>query len=217
MWPRIVSLNKQRDVLRPDAGWVNLWDAADPIGATLKAFSDADNTSPNARPVNVHVRVNPVFLYSHICYLQARAADARADTDALLAVVLPAAGEPPGLAPAFAALPGADDPQTLRLWVAAAQALLLLVVLALGAGLLAYMAKGLVGALFEQAPQPLKGAWSATGADVAAAFGNDYGGAVAFVVVLSALIVGGCGMWRWFWEAKPGAAPHGEETYPRVS
>ena len=217
LWPRIVSLNKQRDVFPPGADWVNLWDAADPIGANLIAFSDKDSASPKDGPVNVRVRVNPIFLYAHICYLRARAADARADTDALLNVVLPAAGAAPGLAPAFKALPGSNDPQTLRRALGYLQAFFGLVLLALGAGLLAFMAKGLVNAAFAQAPKAIKAVWVGAGAAVANVFGDDYPGAVAFVVALALIIVLGCGLWRRFREAKPGAAPRGEETYPRVS
>ena len=94
---------------------------------------------------------------------------------------------------------------------------MLLIVLALGAGLLAYMAKGIVNGLFNSGPKALKTFWTAVGTAVAAVFGDDYGGAVAFVVVLAILIVAVFGLWRRFWEGKPGAAPQGKETYPRVS
>ncbi len=207
LWPRIVSLNKQREVFATGADWVNLWDAADPIGASLKAFSDPDTASPAGGPVNIHVRASPIFLYSHICYLRPEDAGARHDTNALLDVVLPTSGDPPPLRQAFAKIPGHGDAQSLRLAFARLQALLLGVLLALGAGLLAYAAKGLVSATADKLPDAAKKAWDAAGAAVASLFGCDYCGAVAFVVVAAIVVVGACGLYRMFYERQNAAAP----------
>lgn len=207
LWPRIVCLNKQRDVFPAAAGWVNLWDAADPIGACLTAFSDPDYAWPIGGPQNIHVRASPLFLYAHICYLKPAAANARCDTSALLDVILPAAGNPGGLCKSFLTLPGALDAQTGRVWLARLQFVALELALALGAGLLAYMAKGVVGSLFDKLPQGVKDLWEEIG-NAAASLGiSGYCGAVVFVAVLAIVTVGGCGYYRWINEPKPRDPP----------
>lgn len=39
LWPRIVCLNRQAEVFRQDAEWINLHDATDPVSARLDAFA----------------------------------------------------------------------------------------------------------------------------------------------------------------------------------
>ena len=206
LWPRIVCLNKQRDVFPEGAAWVNLWDACDPIGASLTAFSDPEFAWPAGGPQNVHVRANPLFLYSHICYLKPAAANARCDTTALLDVILPEPGNVADLREAFVSLPGALDAQSGRQWLARLQFMALEIALALGAGLLAYMAKGLVGSLFEKLPQGVKHMCQEIGTVASLGLGG-YCGAVAFVVVLAIATVAGCGYYRWLREPEPPEAP----------
>jgi hypothetical protein len=217
LWPRIVSLNKQRDVFPHQADWVNLWDATDPIGACLTAFSDPDTAWPKGGPANVHVRASPLFLYSHIRYLQPERATAQRDTNALLDEVLPASGDPPGLRQAFLKLPGGRDAQLGRQALAKFEVAVLAVALALGAGLLAYAAKGLVGALFAQLPAPAPVLWQETVAAVAHLFGHGYFGAVRFVVALAVATVVACGFIRWVLEpgvAVPPTRPSASVTPP---
>ena len=61
--------------------------------------------------MNIHVRANPLFLYSHICYLRPEKAKAQRDTNALLDEVLPVSGDPPGLRKTFTRVPGGSDAQ----------------------------------------------------------------------------------------------------------
>lgn len=96
LWPRIVPLNKQTQVFRPDCEWLNLHDPTDPVSATLDAFDPPppDLNEPATgrwialRPVNIAMRASLVFLLSHIRYLSPRKrrqkAMASAIADALL-------------------------------------------------------------------------------------------------------------------------------------
>jgi hypothetical protein len=59
--------------------------------------------------------------------------------------------------------------------------------------------------------------WAAVGDAAEKILGGGYCGALKFVIALAFVIVLGCGLWRRFWEGKPGAAPRGKETFPRVS
>lgn len=82
LWPRIVCLNRQAEVFRQDAEWINLHDATDPVSARLDAFAApltrADDPSlPHGKalvPVNIACRSSKLFGYSHIRYFSPRRA-----------------------------------------------------------------------------------------------------------------------------------------------
>jgi hypothetical protein len=223
LWPRIVCINKQRDVFPDEAAWINLWDAADPIGASLKGFSDPAYASPGRGPLNIRVRANWLFLYAHICYFKAEDVKRRQETSALLEDVLPASGQPRGLREPFLGIAGHDDPQTLRHGFARFQAVTLGLGLALGGGALAYAAKGLLptldGSSVPGAAGPLRralddlvrlasipydvvdsGLRTIQGYLVGAAYGYGYADATAFVVTMALAVVVACGVYRRFAE-----------------
>ncbi len=200
LWPRVVCLNPQRDAFPEAADWINLWDATDPIGAALAAFSDPETAWPRRGLKNVHVHASALFLYSHVRYLLPQAPAPVGDTDALLDEVLPGSNPQPGLRAAFAAIPGADDRQRGRHALAYFELAVLTAALALGAGLLAFVAKGLADAAFAMTPTAMQAGWQALGAATARVFGSGYCGAVAFVVALAAATVLLAGLWRWAWD-----------------
>ena len=198
LWPRIVSLNKQDDVFPSEAGWVNLWDAADPIGARLTAFS-GKFAWPAKGPQNIFVRANPLFLYAHICYLKPEAASAGHDTNALMNEILPVAGISPGLVAAFLKIPGALDGQPLRRAFALAQSIVLAIALALGAGVLVLLVRGPADSLIETALGRFAAPLEKIGR--AASWGcSGYGGAVAFAVTLAFAVVFALGLIRRYCE-----------------
>jgi hypothetical protein len=214
LWPRIVSLNKQRNVFPVGADWVNLWDVADPIGACLSAFSDPVTAWPDKGPTNIYVRANPLFLYSHICYLRPEKADAQRDTNAILEEVLPVSSVPGGLQQAFMSIPDGGKLDSLRRNFARVQALLLMTALALGAGLLAYMAKGLVVELLKSLPT-----WASRPFESVATYLTtaSYGDAVELVIYLAIAIVLGCGLYRGARERWASSAPTPGSAAPRLA
>ena len=205
LWPRIVCLNRQTSVFAKEADWVNLWDAADPIGHALSAFSDPNYAAPGGGPANVAVRANPLFLYSHICYLKPEDARAKRDTDALMEVVLSPAAKPLGLRAAFGRLPGAGNSQTDRRVLAWVQAALVGVLLALSAGGLALAVERVVAPLLGYLPEFLAAGLKQIGWLAAWKTGG-YGGAVRFVLTFDFLIVLGLGFYQSEHERRAAAA-----------
>lgn len=94
LWPRIVPVNKERDVFGPEVDWVNLSDVTDPVGSTVDAFSQGwgEATPPMESPINIRVRASLLYLLAHIRYFGAprgRTGD-KPETRALVEVLFPA-------------------------------------------------------------------------------------------------------------------------------
>lgn len=82
LWPRIVCLNRQAEVFRGDAEWINLYDPTDPVSGKLDAFAApltkaADPSLPLGKaliPANVACRSSRLFGVSHVRYFKPRRA-----------------------------------------------------------------------------------------------------------------------------------------------
>lgn len=135
LWPRIVPVNKQRDVFRDDADWINLSDATDPVGANIEAFESgwSADTPTDQSPHNIRVKVSPFYLLAHICYFGApsRGGSDRPETRALVDLLFPADGTVQRLGTAFAGVGNCYGSKLLRI------ALAVLWIIGLGAALIA--------------------------------------------------------------------------------
>lgn len=202
LWTPIVYLNTQTGVFS-QADWVNLWDAHDPIGAYLDAFSGSALRASG--PKNVHVRASCCFLWAHIRYFKPRSRE----TEALLDVLLARPDTPQVLSAAFAALPAPDGFHFLRKLSAFAQSVALLLLLSALAGALAYSGKSLIRSLFRSLSNRAAdvacikaalqivhdvGVWLAN--LVASRIGDSYTSAVVFVWLAAAATVFVCGVVR---------------------
>lgn len=105
LWPRLVPINKQRDIFEDGVDWINLSDATDPVGAQIGAFTEgwSETTKPIQSPINIRVKASPFFLLSHIRYFGApkRYGNDRPETRALVNVLFPHAGSSPSLSATF--------------------------------------------------------------------------------------------------------------------
>ena len=74
LWPRMVCVNKQKEVFHPGCEWLNLYDPTDPVGASLNAFGSRTTKGSKVSlvPRNFGCRSSKAFLLSHIRYLNPR-------------------------------------------------------------------------------------------------------------------------------------------------
>lgn len=132
LWPRVVPLNRQAAVFRPDCEWVNLHDPTDPVSARLDAFAppeeraDRDVTDrATLKPLNFATRASLVFGLSHIRYFRPRRRTPRSMPAALTEALVSGGRESLRAAAGRARIPAAEA------WVRAGAALLQLLLLAL--------------------------------------------------------------------------------------
>jgi hypothetical protein len=64
MWPAYVPINQDTQAFRQDAKWFNIFDRADPVAASLKAYQ-----SDRFSPVNYGYSASPWLLLGHLKYL----------------------------------------------------------------------------------------------------------------------------------------------------
>lgn len=77
LWPKIVPMNREKNVFRSDFEWVNVFDRTDTIAGNLDEFSiptwiDVEGEEPGGkdlRPINVSYEACPFLLFSHLRYL----------------------------------------------------------------------------------------------------------------------------------------------------
>lgn len=90
LWPKVVPLNRQSAVFPEGSEWLNLYDATDPVGGSLDAFSALRRHQQAApkrialKPHNVACRASAAFLLSHIRYFTPRRRKAHASVPAAI-------------------------------------------------------------------------------------------------------------------------------------
>ncbi|GAA0308885.1 hypothetical protein GCM10009087_18640 [Sphingomonas oligophenolica] len=163
LWPRIVPINKQRDVFPTDADWINLSDATDPVGANITAFEEgwSIGTAPASSPLNIRVKASAFFLLAHIRYFLAPSPskDDHPETRALVNLLFPQDGKTPRLSEAFARAGNQYGNRAARVMLAIAWVIGLALTLIAGTSLLALVLKSLGDTFFKKLTASLSGNW----------------------------------------------------------
>ncbi|MBO9669437.1 MAG: hypothetical protein J7485_02855 [Sphingobium sp.] len=219
LWPRIVPINKQRDVFDAKADWVNLSDATDPVGAQVGAFEQGwrKGTPAAQSPFNVRVRASAFFLLSHIRYFGAPTPHKtdRPETRALVEVLFPGNNAPPRLTAAFADVGKHYGKPYRRVLLTIFWVILLGAVLVTATSWLAILLKRLIDAGADKLSQWLTNHWPSwdwlgglspkfpsivwktlmTPFEWVGSMG--FGAVMLTTLIVGATVVGLAGAWRW--------------------
>jgi hypothetical protein len=165
LWPRIVPVNKARDVIPADADWVNLSDATDPVGGNIKAFETGWRTKTLAAdsPLNIRVKASSFFLLAHIRYFMAPSATGsdRPETRALVELLFPPGGMSQRLSTVFANVGSHYGSPALRIVLASLWVIGLTAALTAATSWLAVILRGLGTTMFAKLTPALKDHWPA--------------------------------------------------------
>ena len=198
IWPRIVCLNKQTGIFREVAPWVNLSDATDPIGAELNAFKKTDGMEP----INLRSNASPFFLLAHISYFGARKPGKKADTVALLSVLVEASG----LKEAFETVGQGLGWRMFRMMLAVVQFAILSIMLVAASAWLSLLVKALITIAVSKSPHWLLCLWATLLGWLHCLFGEGYFAAIRFTLAMAFTIVFLSGLRRF-----------GKDAYARIN
>jgi hypothetical protein len=164
LWPRIVPINRQRNVFSADADWINLSDATDPVGADIEAFEAgwSFGTSADRSPFNIRVKASPFFLLAHIRYFGSPKPrnDDWPETRALVELLFPKDGKAKPLGTVFADVGSHYGSAAARAWLAGAWVIVLGIALIVATSWLALILKGLGDSFFQGVTALLSPDWS---------------------------------------------------------
>lgn len=220
LWPRIVPMNKQRDVFSDDADWINLSDATDPVGGNVDAFQTgwSTHTRPDRSPFNIRVKASPLYLLAHICYFgtPSRGKMDCPETRALVDVLFPTDGAAESLGSAFAKVGDHYGRKWLRMALAvvwifglgvtliAATSWLALILRGLGDGAFALTTKWLEAnwpgwpwlAVTGVTPDTPESAWQKAVTILGSLPVPGFLGTMATTLFIAVLVIGIAGLWR---------------------